>query len=74
MPSVVNPHATKLLLPFVVGALTDAVATANFPDGSSGLCFLQGRDDLFFTVVVASSVRIGMPLCDVLPKNWTGEI
>jgi hypothetical protein len=37
-PSVVNLHATKLLLPF--GALTDAVATAKFLDGSSGLGFL----------------------------------
>ncbi len=49
-PSVVNLHATKLLLPFVVGALADAVATAKLLDGSSGLCFLQDRDDLFFTV------------------------
>ena len=49
-PSVVNLHTTKLLLPFVVGALADAVATAKLLDSSSGLCFLQNRDDLFFTV------------------------
>jgi hypothetical protein len=31
-------------------ALARAVATAKLLDGSSGLCFLQDRDDLFFTV------------------------
>ena len=31
-------------------ALADAVATAKLLDGSSGLWFLQDRDDLFFTV------------------------
>ena len=49
-PSVVHLHSTKFLLPFVVGALADAVPTAKLLDSSSSLCFLQNRDDLFFTV------------------------
>jgi hypothetical protein len=41
------------LVVVIEGTLADAVATAKLLDGSSGLCFLQDRDDLFFTVTLS---------------------
>ena len=49
-PGVADLQAAELLPPLVVGGLADAVAAAEFLNGSASLGFVENLNDLFFSV------------------------